>query len=74
MQIKIITGFDFAHRGVEIKTYAPGDVVDATDPQLAEIALAQGWAVAVAADAEPDGAMRAPEDKDAARQRRLRKG
>lgn len=71
MQIRITKNFAFAHRGVDVRNYAAGDVVDADDPQLLEVALAEGWAQAM--DAAPAESMRAPEDKDAARLRRTRK-
>jgi hypothetical protein len=71
MQIKILSGFAFAHRGVDIRHYTAGTVVDADDPELIGVALEQGWAAA--ASAGPAEPMRAPEDKDAARLRTARK-
>lgn len=44
MQIKIVQGFAFAHRGVEVKQYEAGAVVDATDGELIDVALREGWA------------------------------
>jgi hypothetical protein len=45
MNLKIKTDFAFAHRGVELKTYTAGEVVETDDAQLIEIAIAEGWAV-----------------------------
>lgn len=44
MQIKFVQGFAFAHRGVEVKQYEAGAVVDATDAELVDVALREGWA------------------------------
>lgn len=67
MQIRIKQDFAFGHRGVDIRHYTAGTVVDANDPELVAVALEQGWAVA--AHGEPAAPLRAPEDKDAARLR-----
>jgi hypothetical protein len=45
MNLKIKTEFVFAHRGVELKTYTAGEVVETNDEQLIEVAIAEGWAV-----------------------------
>lgn len=66
MQIKIIQGFAFAHRGVEVKQYEAGAVVEATDAELVEVALAQGWAQSLEAP-ERAAMPAAPERKSKAK-------
>lgn len=45
MRIAIKKTFDWAHRGVEIKTYTEGQEVDADDADMVAVALAEGWAI-----------------------------
>lgn len=44
MKLKITKTFDFAHRGVEIKTYEAGTEIDSEDKELIDVALAEKWA------------------------------
>jgi hypothetical protein len=44
MKLQIIKPFDWAHRGVEIVAYTPGEI-DTTDEDLIRVAIDQGWAV-----------------------------
>lgn len=65
MRIAIKKTFDWAHRGVEIKTYTEGQEVDADDAEMVSVALAEGWAVAADGDDKPARKSRkaAPENK-----------
>ncbi len=62
MKLKITVEFDFAHRGVDVRKYPAGEVIEADDPELIEIATREGWAVP--AD-QPEGKAKkgAPENK-----------
>lgn len=53
MRIAIKKTFDWAHRGVEVKTYTEGQEVDADDADMVAVALAEGWAVAADKDESP---------------------
>lgn len=41
MQIK--QDFSFAHRGVDIRHYKAGDVLDTNDAELIAVATEEGW-------------------------------
>jgi hypothetical protein len=62
MNLKIKTDFAFAHRGVEVRQYSAGDVVETDDAELIEIATREGWAVD-ADQPEGKGKKGAPENK-----------
>jgi hypothetical protein len=62
MKLKIKVDFAFGHRGVDVRHYAAGDVVDTDDADMIEIATREGWAT----DADqPESKARkaAPENK-----------
>ena len=48
--LTILEDFKFAHRGVEVRDYTKGETVETDDPELVEIATANGWAEAVGAE------------------------
>jgi hypothetical protein len=73
MKLHIQVAFAWAHRGVDVKRYDAGSEVDTDDEDLVRVALAEGWAVD-AAQPSPTAPLRAPEDKDASRVRRQKKG
>ena len=62
MQLKIKRDFAFAHRGVERREYVAGEVIEAEDADLIEVAVREGWAAQ--AD-QPEGKAKkaAPENK-----------
>jgi len=62
MKLKIKSTFLFAHRGVEVREYSEGSVVEADDPELIAVATSEGWAAP--AD-QPEGKAKkaAPENK-----------
>lgn len=64
MKLKITKTFNFAHRGCDVVTYTKGDVVDATDKALIDVAMEEGWAT----KAGKNDALSAPEDKDGKQQ------
>lgn len=61
MKLKITKTFDFAHRGVEIKTYEAGTEVDTDDKDLVVVALAEKWATKVRESRENKAHDSAPE-------------
>ena len=63
MRIKITQTFDFAHRGVEVKTYQAGTEIDADDAELVELALAQKWATKARKPQDNKAHGNAPENK-----------
>ena len=62
MKLKIVEDFAFAHRGYDRREYRAGEVVDATDPELVEVAVREGWARSADAP-EPKAKKGAPENK-----------
>lgn len=62
MKLKILADFAFAHHGYERREYRAGDVVDAGDPELVEVAVREGWARA-ADSPGPKAKKGAPENK-----------
>jgi hypothetical protein len=67
-RIVVVKPFAYAHRGYDIRQYAPGpEPIDMDDEECAAVALAEGWAE------EPGKAhTAAPENKDAAPRRRTK--
>lgn len=61
-QIRILADFAFAHRGYARREYRAGEIVDADDPDLIEVAVREGWARAADAP-EPKAKKGAPENK-----------
>lgn len=58
MQLKAVQAFSWAHRHVEIREYAEGDVIDTEDQDLIEVSIREGWAVDAAEAVAP--AVKAP--------------
>lgn len=65
MKLKITQTFDFAHRGVEIKTYSAGEEIETDDAELIEVALAQKWATKARESRDSKAHGNAPENKAA---------
>lgn len=65
MNLKIKTDFAFAHRGVEVKQYTAGEVVETDDAEMIEIATREGWATD-ADQVESKAKKSAPENKSGA--------
>jgi hypothetical protein len=63
MKLKINKTFDFAHRGVEIKTYHEGTEVEADDGELIEVALAEKWATKARESRDNKAHGNSPENK-----------
>jgi hypothetical protein len=65
MQLKIIKDFAFAHRGVEVRSYAAGETIETDDAELITVATAEGWIEDPKADKPPSNKARkaAPENK-----------
>lgn len=65
MQLKIIKDFDFAHRGVEIRSYTAGETIETDDAEFIEVATAEGWIEGLKADKPAVNKARkaAPENK-----------
>ena len=47
MKLKVIKGFDWAHRGVEIESFSAGAEVATEDDDLIRVATSEGWAEAM---------------------------
>jgi hypothetical protein len=66
MQIEVIKSFVYAYRGHELVGYSAGETVDVPD-ECAELAIAEGWAVAPGEKAAKPAANKArkaaPENK-----------
>ncbi len=67
MKLTAIAPFSWAHRHVEIKNYAEGDVIETEDEDLIRVSREEGWAVAEGDEAPPKKRSKgvAPENKDA---------
>lgn len=64
MKLRIVFDFAFAHHGYDVKQYTAGDVIDAEDPELVEIAVREGWASdADAPEPQTKAKKGAPENK-----------
>ncbi len=53
-KLKVKKPFKWAHRHVDVKEYAPGDVIDTDDADLIRVATEEGWASAGRGPAKPD--------------------
>jgi len=51
MKLTVKEAFKWAHRHVEVKEYAEGDVIETDDADLIEVSIREGWTVE--AKAEP---------------------
>ena len=49
------TKFKWAHRGVDVVEYYPGDQIETDDGEMVAIAVEEGWAKEVDAFSEGDG-------------------
>lgn len=58
MQLTVITPFSWAHRGVEVKSYEPGERIETDDDDLVTVSLAEKWTTS-----ESKSVPRAPENK-----------
>lgn len=74
-QIRVKTQFKFAHLGHQVEEFAASDEPRETTDEVVSVAVAEGWAELVQTPATPaeDKAMpAAPQNKDAARQRKTK--
>lgn len=73
VEILVDKRFSFAHRGHQVQAFEPVEKPQATTPECAALAIAEGWARPVQASAPAPSprrpARQAPENKDAADQR-----
>lgn len=73
VEILVDKPFSFAHRGHQVQAFEPAEQPQATTPECAALAIAEGWARPVQASAPAPAprraARQAPENKDAAEQR-----
>ncbi len=63
MELKAKTAFSWAHRGVEVKHYEAGQVIDTDDQDLIDVATAEGWVEKASKPAESKARKSAPENK-----------
>ena len=61
MKLIVQEPFKWAHRGVEVKEYQPGDEIETEDADLITVSKGEGWAVEVGGES-PMGAATAPAD------------
>lgn len=52
MQLTAIKAFSWAHRHVEIREYAEGELIETDDQDLIEVSIREGWAADAAAPEE----------------------
>jgi hypothetical protein len=73
-KIIVKQAFKFAHHGYQVEAFEPGDEPVETTDECAELAIAEGWAVAPEEPPAPatKASESAPETRDAAPQRRTK--
>lgn len=74
-QIRVNTPFKFAHLGHQVEEFAASDEPRETTEEVVAVAVAEGWAELVQTPAQPTEELAlpaAPENKDAARQRKTK--
>lgn len=59
-KLKVIKAFDWAHRHVDVQSYAKGDVIDTEDEDLIRVAKEEKW-VTDASNADVKGQIKAVE-------------
>ncbi len=72
-KIIVTQPFKFAHHGYQVEEFEPADEPRETSDECAEIAVREGWAkLADELPADDKAESGAPENKDAARQRKVK--
>lgn len=65
MQLTVKAPFSWAHRGVDIQSYAEGDVIETEDQDMINVATKEGWVEGkkAAKPADNKAKPQAPENK-----------
>ena len=69
-KIIVATAFKFAHAGIHVEEFAPGEEPVETTDECADLAIGEGWATAVPDEEKAHAG--APENKDAAPKRKTK--
>lgn len=65
MKLKVKTPFKWAHQGVRVEEFEPGQVIETDDQDLIDVSLHEGWTVRPRNRTKADGT-EAPEGTDGA--------
>lgn len=63
MKLKVKTAFKWAHQGVRVEEFEPGQVIETDDQDLIDVSQEQGWTVRPRNRTKADGT-EAPEGTD----------
>jgi hypothetical protein len=64
MKLKVKTAFKWAHQGVRVEEFEPGQVIETEDADLIDVSQREGWTVRPRTRTKADGTEAATDDAE----------